>query len=387
MAFGLRVGRHEHAESHVDPGHQFWEDVLAVDRAHRLDAFGRKDPSAAEVPLVRQHLAELRIVGGVRDETFATEVRLAVGVVVQFVEEICVTLEVADVDVEGLEASSAFRIEHEARLGHAERLEDRLREVGAEGTPGKHLDQTAEDRLVDAVAKIGSWIEVEGVGRRRLAELLEVLELGLALLGLVMSRWNARNGGVVGIAGPMRHEVDDPQRGLRGSDRVAVPDGEIGEARDVLRDGVVPVEETLLVQRHHGHDRDRLRHRPDGKQRLLGDVAIALASGISDGPMNELTVETDQDDVAPGHFVLDERFLHGRQALDEVGVERFFGRLGRDGAGQGECAGDGDEQTSWGGEHDRIRVGEFKRRRTTRRGRPIIIRSDTNVASKGGIGH
>ena len=61
--------------------------------------------------------------------------------------------------------------------------------------------------------------------------------------------------------------------------------------------------------------------------------------------MNELAVAADEDDVASGHLVLDEGFLHGREAFGQLRIERLAGRLGRDGRGQGEGAGDSDENT------------------------------------------
>ena len=239
-----------------------------------------------------------------------------------------VALEVARIDPKRLKACSSFLVEYETRLRHAQRLEERGLEVLGESLAGEDFDQTAENGLVDSVEVLGSGVELKRVLRRDFTECLEVLMTCLQCVWFVGQRGQPVPG-VIAEAGSVRHQIDDPERRLRGTECVAVLHRQLGEAGDVLRDGVVPLEEPLFMKGQHGDDGDRFRHRPDREERLLRDVSIACSGRIPNGAMDLLSVLPDQHDVASRDFVLDQALLD---------PDEFFGHLWIEIARRSRCS-------------------------------------------------
>ena len=66
--------------------------------------------------------------------------------------------------------------------------------------------------------------------------------------------------GVIGPSRTVSHEMLNPKRLCCGTDRVTILDHEIGKARDVIRNWIIPLELALFMQRHHRHDGDGLGH-------------------------------------------------------------------------------------------------------------------------------
>ncbi len=116
---------------------------------------------------------------------------------------------------------------------------------------------------------------------------------------------------VAGQSGPVRQQVGDGH-----------PAGHYGivhpQARQVILERLLPLEEALVGEGAHRRDGERLRHRPDGEQWVLGDrrlrclVTVAPACGHDDVPV------PDGGDGAP-------RYLPGSELPDNELIDALHG--------------------------------------------------------------
>ncbi len=132
----------------------------------------------------------------------------------------------------------------------------------------------------------------------------------------------------------VRQEVPDPHRfgeGLRHGfeGRPGSVDTGIAVRRDELRDRILQLERTLLVQHHRRDGRDRLGHRVHPHDRVVDPgeavLAVAVARG---GVVDELAVPADEHLPADQQAVVDVALEMTVDAAEALGVEAVFGRVG-----------------------------------------------------------
>eukprot|EP00965_Chrysotila_dentata_P132170 4370137-Pleurochrysis_carterae.AAC.1 len=172
----------------------------------------------------------------------------------------------------------------EARVDHLERLKQLARQQLVERHAGEHLKQPAEHVGRVGVPPREARLERKGQRREPLHKLLE-----RHLVGHVP----AAAGLLVHLVNPVvRVAVRQPRR-VR--EQVAEGDLAVGrlgravvehhhrprEAAQVLRDGLVELEEAALVQDHRRHRHDRLRHRVHAHQRALGQRLLGRHVGVA----------------------------------------------------------------------------------------------------------
>ena len=182
-----------------------------------------------------------------------------------------------------------FRWNPEARVDHAERLEQPLAEERAEPPAGDHFDHTGRDVDADAVLKARPRLE----GERQPREVVDPLRqraAGVQELALGAHPADRRIfQKVIGEAARMGHQIADRHRPDR-IDQLAVRGEHFNadEGRNVFCDRIDELEAALFVQRHQAHADDRLGHRIEAEDRAGGHrrlrflVAPAELAGVHD---------------------------------------------------------------------------------------------------------
>ena len=278
-----------------------WHVADVVGR-QELDGLRTQQLAAVVAAAVEQHLDHPVVVGGCRDEARAAveDLRLL---------EIGVLRRRAGAHDGAVAGLAVGRVEHgQAVLGagahvergvlHAKRREDLLLQEHVEGLARDHLDQAAQDVHAVAVAPHRARVVVE----RRLADLVGELlqglvsaanaELAVVRVALGVARSAVADSGGVGQkildrhVAVRRHQL---QAWVSGP-RIDTPNGDllIAEGGDPAGRGCAEREAVLLVQDHHGDAGDRLAHRVDAEERVLGhrflrlEVAVAVRVEVRD---------------------------------------------------------------------------------------------------------
>ena len=205
---------------------------------------------------------------------------------------------------------------------------------------GGHLDDAAEDVGGDRVVPFGPRLEqqreagpdVAGLGQVR-AGRRAPLEPGRA----VQRVHRVHPVEAVGEPGRVGEQVPDPDR-LGGGDghlllvRAAVVDADVVEGRDEFADRVGEREPALLVQDHRGDRGDRLGHRVDAPQGVVGHRQPRLdVARPAPGHVRQVAVPADREQPAgqaPVFHVAGEVRV---DALESFFVQPEFGRIGLDG--------------------------------------------------------
>ena len=146
-----------------------------------------------------------------------------------------------------------------------------------------------------------------------------------------------RPGEAIGQPRCVPHEVLDGDRPLerRKIELVAVDDADlrVGEGGDVFRDRIGDEEPSLLDQHHRGDRNDRLGHRIDAEDRVVGHSRAAGPQSADHLPISDLAVAGDQHGDAWRLLLLDLARHDGGEPLEPSrNKAQRFGR----GVGKGE---------------------------------------------------
>ena len=170
----------------------------------------------------------------------------------------------------------------EAGVGHAERREDVVAQIGIEPLAGDRLDRLADEIDVDAV-----FPACAGVGHDRGLQRVVLAGDDAGRAGLLHVLAHVGVPHVVAEAGGVGHEVAQRDRLRRRAQlRLAVVVEALehlgrGEVRQQFADRLVERELALFDQLHRARGRDRLGHRGDpehavgGHRIVLAEVALA----------------------------------------------------------------------------------------------------------------
>ena len=247
---------------------------------------------------------------------------LAFGRVGQLVEQVCVTKQISGIDEERLEEIKLGFLENKPGTVHFQWCEDQLLKRFGEALACQYLDQSSEDRLIDAVEKTGARVKGQRGLCSSLAKLLKIIKAGLGGMRVVVRGWvggahrrHSRPRGVIAIARTMVHQVLDQQWSLCRTHRFPFSHSQVFKAGDVLGHRIFPLEESLLVQQMHGDDSNGFGHRPDGKQGFIGDVPVPGTTGVGGGAIDLLSIPDDHQKVAASGFLINQGFLIGLQIL------------------------------------------------------------------------
>ena len=180
------------------------------------------------------------------------------------------------------EAAGVLWRDRECGVGHAERIENRILQILIEPLAGNRLDQVAADVGRERVhpvltGSITQWHFCELVDEAR-----ERLALGTVYPGLAIGAIDRMIGRAVSQAALMAKHVAHRHR-TRGNSRLhrgalaGNPDLVIAPFRNKSRDRIIELEMPLLVEAHQRDRGDRLRHRVEAEDRVVGHRRFALA--------------------------------------------------------------------------------------------------------------
>ncbi len=225
---------------------------------------GREEPETTTL----EHVGRARGVGGRHIDAF---VEAAQGCGHQLHCVVVLTNEVGEA-VHGGQSVELVVGHSESGLGHAERTEESFLEEVAERLVGEDLDQTSRHVDAHAVVPASPGLGREGNLGQRVDQLTErargvVHDAGVAV--------HLGDGGVdhevVGQATGVGEEITHFHRAGLGHER-AIGLHHLGchERRNELANGVLELECAFFVQQHQRGRDDRLGHRVDAKDRVVG---------------------------------------------------------------------------------------------------------------------
>ena len=194
------------------------------------------------------------------------------------------------------------RVDRETGIGHVQRSEHVLGEEGVQRLARGDLDDPAQHLGADPVVPLGAGLEEQrqagprGAGR---GEVHPARRVELEALGAVHLVHRAGVVEPVGQPGGVGEQVPDPDRldrghGGRGQRRTSPVHPQVGELRDEPRDRVGQLQEPALVEHQRGDRGDRLGHRVDAPERVVGHRAVGLQVGPA-------VVGEQRHPAAPGH--------------------------------------------------------------------------------------
>src|SRR5215472_9263547 len=283
-----RVRAHGEAEAEPVPGReQRTLDLhggIEVIGGHQFQRLAADDPDAAKHAAIEQHLREARVIHGGRHQAAAAGFH---GRLLQHVEELHLVAGPGIVGKGLCEPTGIVLAGEEGRLGHLQRREDTFGQEGAERLAADDLDDAAEDVGGTAVVPFRAGLADQWQLRDH-DRMLGIGDLAAAQLRfLVELLHHAVAGVVVGDAGGMaqqvlhRHRasyVDELEPAV-GLDADLLP----GEFRDEFRHGVTEQQMAFLDQRHDRDRDDRLCHREDPEDGVVGHWPSIRRALFADG--------------------------------------------------------------------------------------------------------
>jgi hypothetical protein len=293
-----RIHHNRHAEPEPDaPVRRLGEDRPAerlqveiagqVVAGHVRDGVRAQQPGAVELAAAGEHLGEAVIVGRGGDQPSAAgqERRLTGGGVPH--RRVAQQPACRVRHVQPGEPVELVGSDPERRVVHAEWCEHLLGEERVEPLPGRHLDDPAQHVGGHRVVPFGAWLEqqrqsgpqVTGRGEVHAArdpelETLRAVDL-VDGVGVVEAVGEPRG---VGEQMPDAHRFRSGH-GARLGRRTRAVHPHVGEGRDVAGHRVGQLEQAPLVEHQDGHRRDRLAHRVDAPDRVVGDGPLRLDVG------------------------------------------------------------------------------------------------------------
>ena len=294
---------------------------------HQVHRLAAQQTDAVQLTAVAQHEGKPQVIRRRRDQPAAARQEAAAA---KFATFRCVGEAQPPVPLPFVIAGKTLKLlvgHGEGRVGHAQRRENVLAQVGIEPLTGDHLDQIARHVRGDRVIPARAGGELQRQLRQGVHHVLEGV-VGPAPVGDAQAAVSGVDVGAlheaVGEAGGVAEQVADghgPLRRRREKGRVIAADEHPQPlpGRNEAVHGIVELAQALFNQHHQRHGGDGLAHRIDAKDAVAlhgspafdlevplrlekGDVAVAGHQGQGAGELAvvDVALEMTADAVEAG---------------------------------------------------------------------------------------
>ena len=289
---------------------------------HELDRLRAEQPHAVEFAAPSHHLAEAQVVHGRGDQPAAAGVEGGVFVVGEgFLAHLHERFFFSVPVVVGQEAIHLLRRHVEERVHHAEGLEEALLEEDVEGLAAQALHDEAGHVHGDAVVPPIARLELQRQFGKALGELVEILRRQRLLLAVHLVQrilWIETVGEAAGVREQMQHG-----HGVLGRRRLAalgIQHLQIRQFGHELLDRIGELKLAFFVEHHCRHRGDRLAHRIDAEQGVLGHRAVVVRPAVAHRlEVDDLAVARHQRDDASELLLVHVALRHGGDVVEPFG--------------------------------------------------------------------